>query len=160
MKRITFLFVMLVACLGFATQAMAAPKKVAVYVEGQMSKSDKSIVSSAVLARMSGNKDYKPYERNDAFINALNKEQDYQLSGEVPETEIRKVGERMGVDYVIVVNAVVSSDDQCHMSARLINLESGEIIKSVNLRREYEGSQTISAMANNVAYRLLNKKSK
>ncbi len=160
MKRVLFLFVILAASFGFAVQAVSAPKKVAVYVEGEMSKSDKSIVSSAVLARMSENRDYIPYERNTAFINSLDKEQDYQLSGEVSEKEIRKVGERMGVDYVIVVNAVISSDDQCHMSARLIKLESGEIIKSVNLKREYEGSKTISAMANNIAYRLLNKRSK
>ncbi len=139
---------------------MGATKKVAVYVEGKMSKSDKSIISTSVLSRVSGNKEYIAYERNDTFINALNKEQDYQLSGEVPEQEIRKVGERLGVDYVIVVNAIVSSDDQCHMSARLINLESGEIVKTVSLKREYEGSKTFSTMANNIAYRLLNKKSK
>lgn len=151
---------MLVACIGFATESMAASKKVAVYVEGQMSKSLKTVVSSAVLARMSGNKEYTPFERNEVFIHGLNGEQDYQLSGEVPEREIRKVGERLGVDYVIVVNAVLTSDNQCHMAARLINLETGEIIKSVNLKREYEGTQTVSSMANNVAYRLLNKKSK
>lgn len=139
---------------------MAAPKKVAVYVEGDMSKSDKSIVSSAVLARLSGNKEYVAFERNNAFINALNKEQDYQLSGEVSEKEIRSVGERYGVDYVIVVNAVISSDDNCHMSARLVKLISGEILKTVNLTREYTGSGVLSTMANNMAYRLLNKQSK
>jgi len=160
MKRITFFILVAVACFAFASDVMAASKKVAVYVEGQMSKSDKFIVSSAVLARMSGNKDYVPFERNEAFINALNKEQDYQLSGEVTENEIRAIGERLGVDYVIVVNVVVSSDDQCHMSARLINLTTGEILKSVNLKREYTGSDVLSAMGNNVAYRLLNKKSK
>lgn len=125
-----------------------------------MSKSDKSIVSSAVLARLSGNKEYKAFERNQAFVNALNKEQDYQVSGEVSEDEIRAVGKRLGVDYVIVVNTVVSSDSQCHMSARIIDLVSGEILKSVNLTREYTGSGVLSTMANNVAYRLINSKSK
>lgn len=151
---------MTIACFAFTNEAMSASKKVAVYVVGQLSKSDKSIVSSAVLARMSSNKNYIPFERNEAFINALNKEQDYQLSDEVAEKEIRKVGERFGVDYVIVVDALVSSDDQCHMSAQIINLESGEILKTVNLKREYEGSQTIHTLANNVAYRLFNKNSK
>lgn len=160
MKKVTFILAMLMICFGFSIPAMAASKKVAVYVEGQISKSDKTIVSSAVISRMSGNKDFKPFERNTAFINSLNKEQDYQLSGEVSEKEIRKIGERMGVDYVIVVNVIRSSDDQCHMSARLINLESGEILKSVNLRRDYEGSQTLSSMASNIAYRLIDKKSK
>lgn len=160
MKRILFLFMAVLSCLFYTNSLMAAPKKVAVYVEGDMSKSDKSIVSSAVLARLSGNKEYVAFERNNAFINALNKEQDYQLSGEVSEKEIRSVGERYGVDYVIVVNAVISSDDNCHMSARLVKLISGEILKTVNLTREYTGSGVLSTMANNMAYRLLNKQSK
>lgn len=160
MKRILFLFMAVLSCLFYTNSLMAAPKKVAVYVEGDMSKSDKSIVSSAVLARLSGNKEYVAFERNNAFINALNKEQDYQLSGEVSEKEIRSVGERYGVDYVIVVNAVISSDDNCHMSARLVKLISGEILKTVNLTREYTGSGVLSTMANNMAYRLLNKHSK
>lgn len=137
-----------------------AEKKVAVYAEGEISKSTKSVVCSSVLARISGNKDYTAFERNSSFVNALDKEQDYQTSGEVPEKEIRAVAQRMGVDYVIVVNTVISSDEQCHMSARLIDLVTGEIIKTVNLKREYTGSEVISSMANNLAYRLINNKSK
>lgn len=155
-KYLLIVIALFMVCIG----ASAAPKKVAVYVEGDMSKSDKSIVSSAVLARLSGNKEYKAFERNQAFINALIKEQDYQVSGEVPEEEICAVGKRLGVDYVIVINAVISTDQQCYMSARIIDLVSGEILKSVNLTREYTGSGVLSAMANNIAYRLLNRKSK
>lgn len=143
----------------FANEVMAA-KKVAVYAEGEISKSAKSIVCSSVLSRLSGNKDYKAFERNSTFINALDKEQDYQTSGEVPEKEIRSVAQRMGVDYVIVVNTVISADDICHMSARMIDLVTGEIIKTVNLKREYTGTDVISSMANNIAYRLINNSSK
>lgn len=160
MKRIIYLFVLILGCTIFCNEAMAAGKKVAVYVEGDMSKSDKSIVNSSVIARLSGNKDYKAFERNTAFVNALNKEQDFQVSGEVPEKEIRAIGERMGVDYVIVVNAVISSDEKCHMSARLIDLVTGEVVKSVSLKREYTGSDVLANMANNIAYRLINKQSK
>lgn len=150
---------MVLTCTLLASEAMAA-KKVAVYAEGEISKSTKSIVCSSVLARLSGNKDYKAFERNSSFVNALDKEQDYQTSGDLPEKEIRSVGQRLGVDYVIVVNTVISADDQCHMSAQLIDLVSGEILKTVNLKREYTGSEVISTMANNLAYRLLNNKSK
>lgn len=112
------------------------------------------------MSRLSGNKDYQAFERNSAFLKALDREQDYQLSGQVPEKQIREVGERYGVDFVVVVNAVITSDDECQVSARLIDLVSGEVIKTCNASREYEGSSTLTAMANNVAYRLLNKKSK
>ncbi len=160
MKKIAVFIFLLLSCMVFAESAFAA-KKVAVYVEGDISNDDKSIVSSAVLARMSGNKDYVAFERNEAFINALYEEQDYQLSGEVPEKEIRKVGERLGVDYVLAVNVIVNEDDgMCHVAAKLIELETGEIIKTVNLNRKYVDTGTLTALANNVAYRLLNKKSK
>ena len=101
-----------------------------------------------------------PFERNEAFINALTREQDYQLSGEVPEKEIREVGERLGVDYVLAVNVVINRDEICHMTAKLINLETGEIEKTANQHRDYTDSSVLTALANNVAYRLLNKKSK
>lgn len=143
----------------FASEAMAA-KKVAVYAEGEISKNTKSIVCSSVLSRLSGNKDYKAFERNSAFVNALDKEQDYQTSGDVPEKEIRSVAQRMGVDYVIVINTIISEDDQCHMSARMVDLVTGEIVKTVNLKRKYTGSEVLSIMANNLAYRLINKQSK
>lgn len=154
-KFLLFLFVA-VSCVAFAS----AQKKVAVYAVGEISNEAKSVVCSSVLARLSGNKDYKAFERNSAFVNAIDKEQDFQTSGEVPENEIRAVAQRMGVDYVIIVNTVVSSDRKCHMSARLINLVTGEILKTANLKRDYTGSDVITAMANNIAYRLINQSSK
>ena len=144
----------------FAESTYAQTKKVAVYVEGKIDSEDKSIVSDAVLSRMSGNKEYAPFERNNAFIDALTHEQDYQLSGEVPEKEIRKVGERFGVDYVVAVNVIIKNDEVCHMTAKLIKLESGAIVKTVSQHRQYTDSSVLTALANNVAYRLLTKQSK
>lgn len=159
MKKITILLLLFLSCVYFAENVSAASKKVAVYVEGEISNSNKSIVSSAILARMSSNKEYIPFERNETFIDALNNEQDFQLSGEVPENEIRKIGNRLGVDFVIAIN-VIFSDDICYMSARLINLETGEIVKTTNINRKYTSTSVLTALANNVGYRLLNKKSK
>ncbi|MDE6279232.1 MAG: hypothetical protein K2M05_04600 [Paramuribaculum sp.] len=161
MKKIAVFFAILLTSITFAAQAMTpAPKKVGVYVEGGIDRAQRSVINSAVLARLSGNKDYVAFERNSAFIKAIDKEHDYQVSGEVPEREIRSIGEKLGVDYVIVINAEIIDDEQCHMSARLINLVTGEIIKSVSINREYTGSADLTNMANNVAYRLINKKSK
>ncbi len=150
---------MVLACTALASEVMAA-KKVAVYAEGDISKDTKSIICSSVLARMSGDKNFEAYERNSSFINALNKEQDYQTSGEVPESEIRTVAQRMGSDYVIVVTTIISDDDHCFMSARMIDLVTGKIVKTVDLDREYTGTESIKAMSNNIAYRLLDSKSK
>ena len=54
---------------------------------------------------------------------------------------------------MIVVNVIISADRQCMMSARLIELESAKILKSVSLKREYDAHDVLSAMANNVANR-------
>ena len=151
---------MIVGWVTFASDAMAADRKVAVYVEGQISRAENQIISSAILSRISSNKEYTAFERNEAFINSLNKEQDYQTSGEVPESEIRGVGKRMGVDYVIVVNVVKTSDDWCFMSARLMDIVSGQILKTSNLKRKYSESDEIGNMAGNIAYRLISNKSK
>lgn len=160
MKRVVFLFLIILSCVAFADDVSAEGKKVAVYIEGAINNDDKSIVCSAVLARLSGNNNYAAFERNSSFINALNREQDYQLSGEVPEKEIRTVGQRFGVDFVVVVEVIIAKDNYCHMAARLINLTTGEIVKSTNIKREYTDSAMLSGMASNVAYRLFNLKSK
>ena len=160
MKKISVLILLVFSCVMFAENAYAQAKKVAVYVEGDIDSEDKFIVSDAFIVRMSGNKEYAPFERNNAFIDALTHEQDYQLSGEVPEKEIRKVGERFGVDYVVAVNVIIKNDEVCYMTAKLINLESGAIVKTVNQHRQYTDSSVLTALANNVAYRLLNKQSK
>ena len=155
MKKISILIILVFSCVMFAEGSYAQTKKVAVYVEGKISNDDKSIISDAVLARMSGNKEYAPFERNDAFINALTAEQDYQLSGEVPEREIRQIGGRLGVDYVVAVNVIFRDYDICYMTAKLINLETGAIVKTVNQHRQYTDSGSLIALSNNVAYTLL-----
>ena len=159
MKRALLLVIVAILTAVYGSDLMAA-KKVAVVVAGNITAEQKSMVNSAIMGRLSGNKEYKVFERNDAFVKSLEKEHDFQLGGLVPESEIRKIGERSGADYVIVVNAVVTSDEECQVSGRLIDLVSGEVLKTCNAAREYEGSSTLSALANNVAYRLLNKKSK
>lgn len=144
----------------FPTLVSAAPSKsVAIYVEGEISREDCNIVSSAALSRLSGNKEYECYERNEVFQNALMKEHDYQLSGEVPESEIRKIGARYGVDYVIAI-VVVEKGRRTYMSARLVNIETGRIVKSVASDREGRGIEVLKPLANNCIYRLTNKQSK
>ncbi|MCH5320000.1 MAG: hypothetical protein J1E38_09890 [Paramuribaculum sp.] len=160
MKKIG-LFLSLMLAVLFCAQGLwaASPKKVAVYVEGDVTTGEANVVNSAVMSRVSNSKDYQGFERNREFINALMKEHDYQLSGEVSDKEIRKIGERFGVDYVITV-VVTTDDESTYMDARLLNLESGQVIKSVNSDREGTGLKVLKPLANNVAYRLLSQKSR
>lgn len=160
MKRLVFILLAIYAGLFCVENINAAtPKKVAVYVEGNLPEEDKTIINTAVMSRLSSAKDYKAYERNKDFVNALMKEHDYQLSGEVSDSEIRAVGERLGVDYVIAVD-VIEKKDRTYMSCRLIDLETGEVLKTTSQDRDGTGIETLKSLANNCAYRLLSKTSK
>lgn len=160
MKRVLLVVVVAILTVIYGFDMSAAVKRVAVVVTGNITGEQKSMINSAIMDRLSGNKEYKVFERNDAFVKSLEKEHDFQLGGIVPESEIRKIDEKSGADYVIVVNAVITPDDECVVSGRLIDLVSYEVLKTCTAVREFEGSSTLSALANNVAYRLLNKKSK
>jgi len=159
MKKHIVLLILAIVAGVWASDARAASKKVAVYVEGTSGNSARNIVNSAMTTRLAGDKNYIVYERSDDFVSALTREQDYQLSGEVPDSQIRKVGERMGVDVVIVVQ-VSESEDAVDMNARMIDLESGRVLKSVSGSRNGSGAGVLRALANNCAFRLLSKQSK
>lgn len=154
---LTLLMILFSGCFCIANAAKS--KSVSVYAEGDISKFQNQLITTSVMARISGNKDYVVYERNDSFISALNQEHDYQVSGEVADNQIRKIGQRYGVDFVIVLY-VTFDDESTYMSARLINLESGAILKSVSLNRKGMSNDVLKKMANNITYRLINNQSK
>ena len=157
MKKFCLMMLVMMAALVCAqTVSAAPPKKVAVYVEGKISESDRTIVSSAAMGRISGNKDYVCFERNRDFLNGMTKEVDWQLSGEVPVEEIREVGARFGVDYVIVLD-VVLKNDKTFMSSELIDLVSGKVLKTITGEREGNDTSVLKALATNLTYRLISK---
>lgn len=158
-KFFSISLVIVMGILSAVNISAASPKKVAVYVEGDLSANESRVASSSALSRISGNKNYTCFERNEDFVNAMMKEQDYQLSGEVSEKEIRKIGERFGVDYVIAI-VVTSDDESTFASARLLNLETGQVLKSVSSDREGSGIKVIKPLVNNVTYRLISNTSK
>lgn len=160
MKKLGWIILMIVGCFFCQQPALAAsPKKVAVYVEGNISNSQKSMINSAVMSRISSSKDYVCFERNENFLKALTKEEDYQTGGDVPDREIREVGMKAGADFVIIID-VRTSYDTMYMAAKLIELQSGKVIKTVDGTREGNDMKTIKALASNCTYRLISAKSK
>lgn len=158
MKRFLLLALQIVLC-TFCIFSIQAKSTVAVYVQGKsLSTDEKSMISSAVLSRMSSNSNYIPYERDDSFLDAVTKEHDFQLSGEVSEKEIRSIGQMCGVDYVIVIKVTIPTYGKCNMASRMINITSGRVIKSDNYSRNYEGSYTevLIPMANYITHRMFN----
>lgn len=157
MKRIS-LFLM--AVIGIVSVAIAQPlpkKSVAVYVTGNnLTTVQRQIVNSAAVTAISRSKYFDVYERNEDFLNEVSNEHDFQLSGEVPLSEIRKIGNLYGVSYVVVI-LVTQDIDRTYVSGRLLDVETGGVVKSVNLDRKTRTNKELQNLTNNVVYRLVSK---
>lgn len=160
MKRVIISFCFAVFALLSLSVKMQAAKSVSVFIEGNLSMIQEQIVDNAFMARLSSSvKEFSVYERNEAFIKAVTREHDFQTSGDVPESQIRKIAAKFGVDYVIVVSAM-ADENGIYMSARLIDIESGKVEKTVSQDRDKNDNKTLKNLSNNVAYRLINSQSK
>lgn len=158
MKRVYLLFFMVLTCTVFASEVMAV-EKVSVLVEGNLTPLQEQIVNNAFMSRLSQSKSYIAYERNDSFLKSITREHDFQVSGNVPESQIRKIAAKHGVDYVIAVT-VINNEGKLYMSARLIHIETGKVEITVSQDRDSSNNKTLKNLSNNVAYRLLSASSK
>ncbi len=160
MKRVLFIVALaLTLCATGSVQAQEK-QKVAVCVIGDISDTYKKIVGAKAVSRISQSKDYAAVERTSEFLSKLTQEEDFQLSGEVKESQIVKLGAKYGARYVAVFEVSEAGDDTYFISARLLNVESALIVKSADSSRKINSVEDLGALTNNVAYRLVTKGSK
>lgn len=158
MKKL-FLVALVATCLAGSAQAQEK-EKVAVYVTGAIENADLKIIGSKAVSRISRSDEYVAVERTDTFLKAITREQDYQLSGEVRDDQIAALGKRFGVRYVAVFEVSRLGDDSCFIAARMIDVESGLVRKSIDANRKIASTNDLVALTNNVAFRLISKTSK
>ena len=160
MKKV-FLLLTMALCVVVGVNAQSAGKNnVAVYITGNVDNSNKEIISSKLVSRISNTKGYAAVERTEAFLNAITQESDYQVSGEVRDDQIAIIGKRFGATLVAVVDVNNTTEGSCFISARLIDVESGMVLKAVDGSRQISTTNELIALINNVAYRLMTKDSK
>ena len=129
--------------------------KVAVYVSGNLSKINKQIVTSEVNEWITRSNNYAAFERAAEYLEELTKEEDYQTSGEVSNDQIVSISNRWGADLVAVFRILLTEDNTHYVTGRLINLETGEILKSVSQTRKIVSTEELIAFSNRIAYLLL-----
>ncbi len=122
--------ILIILLSAFSLTAFAQPKKVAVYVTGKESGVNK-VLGDQLVAAFSQSGKYVAIERTASFLAELGKEQDYQRTGAVSDNEISRLGKQFGVSLVCVadVSDVFGSK---YVSARLIDVESAEVVNSSN----------------------------
>lgn len=127
---------------------VAQQKKVAVYVTGEQSGVSK-VLGDKLVEAFANNGKYIAVERTASFLSELGKEQGYQRTGAVSDNEISRLGKQFGVQYVCVAD-VSEVFGEKYVSARLIEVESAEVIKATNANSTMSSMNDLLALANKI----------
>ena len=145
--------ILTIIALAICTMTMMAEKQnVAVYVTGPQPSINKILGDQFVKSFVqSGN--YKAIERTASFLIELSKEQSYQEGGAVDNNQITRLGKQFGAQLVCVVEAL-DAFGQYYVSARLIAVETAEVVKSSNAYSKLDNHQEVITVASSMAEEL------
>lgn len=123
MKKSILTVVLLAITLTLAAQT----KKVAVWEtkcsDNSITPFQSAMVRGGMETAVANASGYIGYDR--ASFDAILKEQSFQRSGAVKDSDIRRLGEMAGVQYIIVPEALVSGSD-FYIIVKMLDVETGE----------------------------------
>lgn len=158
MKTLIKIWLILLTCIisAFAVSSQeTVKKKVAVYVSGsEVESSIRKVLGAKLVTAITSSGDFAAVERTSEFLAALTKENDYQMSGEVRDSQIAKLGQKFGVKYVVVAD-VSEAFEELFIAARLINVETGLVEKAYDVNGPAESMQQLITLSKDVAGGLL-----
>ena len=135
-----------------AMTVAAQEQNVAVYVTGPQPSINK-ILGDQFVKSFAQSGDYKAIERTASFLTELNKEQSYQEGGAVDNNQITRLGKQFGAQLVCVVEAL-DAFGQYYVSARLIAVETAEVLNSSNAYSKLDNLQEVITVASSMAEEL------
>ena len=153
MKKILLILVSLIVLLPSVVNAQTPKNKVAVYMTAtDVNQGYKKVIGSKMVEKITQSPNYTAVERTSDFLHALKSEQDYSVSGEVRDSQIAKIGQRLGVKFVAVVDVTELSDfEQVFVDARMINVETGEIIATASANDVVDSMNKLVGIAEKVS---------
>lgn len=154
MRKLVILLLISVAFIGLNGQENNFKQKLAVYVIGDIDEPYKKVIGSKMVSEIASSPDYMAIERTKDFLNAITSEQDYQVSGNVSDSQIAKIGQQFGVRYVAVVDANELLDE-IFVSSRLIDVQSGVIVYSFDTSSPVQNMNQLASLSQAVAKGLI-----
>lgn len=148
MKRLLILLLSV-----FSLTISAQQKKVAVYVTGNDPIND--IVGSRLVDGIAKSGKYIAIERTASFLSELSKEQNYQSTGAVDDSEISRLGKQFGVDYVCVASTFDVWGSEKYISTRMIDVETAEVVVSSSSNGSIASSSQLITALNTLSDGLL-----
>ncbi len=149
MKKIIVCFV-----LSVLTLAAVAQQKVAVYVTCEDEGISK-VLGSKLVSAIARSEKYSAVERTAAFLAELNKEQEYQSTGAVDDTELSRLGKQFGVQLICVADVLNVFGGQ-YLSVRLIDVESAQVKQTASSVSTISSLSDLISASTSVSTELLN----
>ena len=148
MKQLLIILLSALSLTAFAQQ-----KKVAVYVTGEDAGINK-VLGSKLVSAIARSNEFSAIERTESFLAELSKEQNYQRTGAVDDSELSRLGKQFGVQYICVA-AVSEAFDEKYLSARLIDVETAQVERTASSSGAIQSLESLIAAANAVSTELL-----
>lgn len=149
------IFLLLLAlCFINVISAQNGSEKVAVYVTGGIDAAYKTVVGPKMVSTITESGVYTAVERTADFLKIISKESDYQYSGAVSDSQIMQIGQQFGVQYVAAAN-VEELFGSVFISARMINVETGQICSATESGKKIDNIDTLIAFSESVAQNLI-----
>lgn len=139
---------------SFEQSKLSNAKKVAVYVSRTGNKDVDIILGDQLVAGFAHSGRYFAIERTQGFLNQLSKEQDYQHTGAVDDSDLTRLGKQFGVHYVCIAKTSRLFGDY-FISTRLIDVETATVVNSWNKEgAQLSNAQSVITAAQEIARKL------
>ena len=151
MKKFMAITAMLCLFAGVAMAQTQTPikKKVAIYVTGEVEDNYKKVIGSKLVSSITRSQRFTAVERTAAFLSALEDEYGKMVSGDVRDDQIAKLGQQFGVRYVLVAD-VSELFEQMFVSARMIDVETAQIINATEANNYVESLEGLTQLAESI----------
>jgi len=153
MKRVIICLI----CAACATAAFSqkpdtvkVKEKIAVYVTGGVRPNEEKALGTKILVELINSGRYRAVERSDDFVKELDREQSKQMSGAVDDNQITRIGKQFGVQVICVAD-LTPAFGSYQISARLIDVESAEIITIAEVTNSLESMDDLTDASKEVA---------
>jgi uncharacterized protein (TIGR02145 family) len=153
-KKLLVLVAALTCVATVATAQSQSKKKVAVYITGEGNAGTKKVIGAKLVSAITQTDEYAAVERTSDFLRELNKEQEYQRSGNVDDNQIAQLGKQFGVAFVCVAD-VSEVFGSTFIAARMINVNTGLITATAEKDKEINGMEDLVEVSEVVAAQLV-----
>ncbi len=98
--------------------------------EGRVPYAVKLMIRSNLAQAITATSNYEGYDRVD--VASIMDEQEFQRTGLVDDSQIKKLDEMNGAQFILISEVVMLDEQNLYIAAKILDVESAQIVKTVN----------------------------